>query len=76
MTRTAILLAAPASPPTVPLNDDAGGRNGSATIRVIALTDSILRVRVARGGRFPEDARWAVPAQVRTQSVRVEPLAN
>jgi alpha-glucosidase len=49
--------------------------NGSETIRVTALTDSILRVRVARGA-FPEDASWAVPTDVRRKSVQVEPLAR
>ena len=92
MTRTALLLAAalatltvpalsqpaPLPPPTpaVPFRNGAEMSNGSATIRVTALTDSILRVRVARGGAFSEDASWAVPADVRTKSVRVQPLAN
>jgi alpha-glucosidase len=92
MTRTALLLAAalatlaapalsqqaplPPPIPAVPLRNGAEMSNGSATIRVTALTDSILRVRVARAGRFPEDASWAVPAEVRAKSVRVEPLAN
>ena len=92
MTRTALLLAAalatlaapalsqpaPLPPPTpaVPLRNGAEMSNGSATIRVTALTDSILRVRIARAGHFPEDASWAVPAEVRARSVRVEPLAN
>ncbi|HEU4499923.1 MAG TPA: TIM-barrel domain-containing protein, partial [Sphingomicrobium sp.] len=92
MTRTAMLLAAalatlaapalsqqaplPPPKPAVPLRHGAEMSNGSATIRVIALTDSILRVRVARGGDFPEDASWAVPAEVRAKSVPVQPLAN
>ncbi|HEY1559938.1 MAG TPA: TIM-barrel domain-containing protein [Caulobacteraceae bacterium] len=41
------------------------------SIRVTALTDQILRVRVARRGRWPEDASWAVPAAARAQSVAV-----
>jgi alpha-glucosidase len=92
MTHTALLLAAalatlaapalsqqgplPPPAPAVPLKNGAEVSNGSATIRVIALTDSILRVRVARGGDFPEDASWAVPAEVRAKSVLVQPLAN
>src|SRR5215218_2132248 len=92
MTRTALLLAAalatlaapalsqqaPLPPPTpaVPLKNGAEMSDGSATIRVTALTDSILRVRIARAGGFPEDASWAVPAEVRARSVRVEPLVN
>ena len=66
----------PPPKPAVPLRHGAEMSNGSATIRVIALTDSILRVRVARGGDFPEDASWAVPAEVRAKSVPVQPLAN
>src|SRR5215218_8613432 len=64
MTRTALLLAAalatlaapalsqpaPLPPPTpaVPLKNGAEMSNGSATIRVTAITDSILRVRIVR----------------------------
>ncbi len=40
-------------------------------IRVTALTDQILRVRVARAGRWPEDASWAVPSASRTRAVAV-----
>ena len=50
--------------------------NGSATIRVTALTESILRVRITRAAGFPEDASWAVPAEVRAKSVRVHSLVN
>jgi alpha-glucosidase len=45
--------------------------NGAATMRVTALTDSIVRVRIAPGGAFPEDASWAVPHDVRMKSVPV-----
>jgi alpha-glucosidase len=44
--------------------------SGPVRIRVTALTDSIIRVRVARGA-LPEDASWAVPATVRRESVPV-----
>jgi alpha-glucosidase len=53
---------------------EATSRTGS--IRVTALTDSILRVRIAKTGKFGEDASWAVPAAVRHQSVQVAPTAN
>jgi alpha-glucosidase len=50
---------------------------GSAgSMRVTALTDSIIRVRVAKDGKFGEDASWAVPAAVRHESVRVAPTAR
>jgi alpha-glucosidase len=41
------------------------------SIRVTALTDDILRVRIAREGRWPEDASWAVPSAARAQKVAV-----
>jgi alpha-glucosidase len=49
---------------------------GAATLRVTALTDLILRVQVARDGRFGEDASWAVPAATRAQHIAVTPAAN
>src|SRR5438128_11595461 len=45
--------------------------NATATVRVTALTDSIIRVRIGRGGQFPENASWAVPAEVRREAVPV-----
>jgi alpha-glucosidase len=45
----------------------------AATLRVTALTDNILRVRIAPQGKWGEDASWAVAAEVRKQSVRVRP---
>jgi alpha-glucosidase len=48
-------------------------RNGALSMRVTALTDSIIRVRVARDGQFAEDASWAVPAEIRHQAVPVTP---
>jgi len=50
--------------------------NGAATVRVTAVTDSVLRVRLARGGGFGEDSSWAVPSEVRRRSVPVQPAAN
>jgi len=52
----------------LPAGVEAG--NGPVRMQVTALTDSILRVRIAKGA-LPEDASWAVPAAVRRQSVRV-----
>ena len=45
--------------------------SSAATMRVTALSDTILRVRVAPGSQFPEDASWAVPRDVRSKSVPV-----
>ncbi|WP_343616529.1 TIM-barrel domain-containing protein [Novosphingobium sp.] len=56
--------------------DGAEFRIGTALMRVTALTDQIVRVRIAPNGRFPEDASWAVPAAVRKASVTVQPTAD
>ena len=50
--------------------------SAAGKVRVTALTDAIVRVRVARTGAFGEDASWAVPADVRRQSVAVRPTAR
>ena len=51
--------------------------SGAAVMRVTAVTDEILRVRIGVG-HLPEDASWAVLPAVRTESVTVEaqPAAN
>ena len=67
---------AAASRTTVQMRGGIEVSNGSATTRVTAVTDSILRVRIARGRDFAEDASWAVPAQVRARSVPVRPAPN
>jgi len=51
-------------------------RAAGTVMRVNALTDSILRVRIARGGVFAEDASWAVPAGFRARTVKVTPAAD
>jgi len=43
----------------------------SQRIRVTALTDSIIRVRIARDGKFDEDASWAVSPAIRHETVPV-----
>ena len=45
--------------------------NAEGTVRATALTDGIVRVRIAHGAAFPEDASWAVPREVRAKSVPV-----
>jgi alpha-glucosidase len=45
--------------------------SGTMRMQVTALTDSIVRVRVAGGATLPEDASWAVPSAVRRESVAV-----
>ena len=54
-----------------PLSNGLEARNGGLAMRVTALTNSILRVRIAPRGAFPEDASWAVPASLRSERVAV-----
>jgi alpha-glucosidase len=55
----------------IPLPNGIEFNSPKARIRLSALTDSIIRVRIGRNGAFPEDASWAVPAAVRRESVPV-----
>ncbi len=50
--------------------------HGQTTVRVTALSQSILRIQVARGTAFPEDASWAVPSAVRHQRTDVRATAD
>jgi alpha-glucosidase len=75
----ALLLAlsgAHAGAQTVPLQNGVQATRGGASMRVEALTDSILRVRVAPGGHWSEDASWAVPQQVRAERAAVQPATD
>jgi alpha-glucosidase len=49
---------------------------GAVLIRVEALREDVLRVRIGRDGVLPEDASWAVVAAVRAARATVEPLAG
>jgi alpha-glucosidase len=51
--------------------DGADAHRGTLLMRVTALTDTILRVRIGRDDTLPEDASWAVPAAERAKSVAV-----
>src|SRR5690349_19780687 len=65
----AIALSVPASAQALKaLANGVEANNGTATLRITALTDGVLRVRIARGRAFPEDASWAVPRDRRTKS--------
>ena len=48
-------------------------RSGSAILRITALRDDLLRLRVGPSGTLPEDASWAVLPSSRTSSVVVHP---
>ena len=61
-------IAGPVQAPASALVHLPGGieaQQGPVRIRVTALTDWIVRVRIARDGKFAEDSSWAVPASVR-----------
>jgi alpha-glucosidase len=48
-------------------------RYGNMLLRVSALRDDVLRVRLAPNGNFPEDASWAVSEEIRKQLCDVTP---
>jgi alpha-glucosidase len=48
-------------------------RRGNTILQVLALRDDVLRVRLAATGELPEDASWAVPAEIRQQAVAAIP---
>lgn len=48
-------------------------RAGSAIMRITALRDDIVRVRISADGTLPEDASWAVLSEPRAQAVDVHP---
>jgi alpha-glucosidase len=47
-------------------------KSGAASLRITALRDDILRVRIAADGLFPEDSSWAVLPGPRGKSVDVQ----
>ena len=54
-----------------PLSNGVEARLGDTVIQVVALRDDVLRVRESAKHELPEDASWAVPEQIRKQSVQV-----
>jgi alpha-glucosidase len=52
-------------------SDGAEVQSGSLRMRVTAIADDILRVRIAPSGQFGEDSSWAVPGEMRARSVPV-----
>ncbi len=44
---------------------------GSASLRITALRDDIVRVRIAPGSMFPEDSSWAVLPEAAQQVRRL-----
>ena len=75
-TLSAIAIAAPVSAQMRTLDNGVEVTRGEVAIRVTALTPSILRVRMARDGKWPEDASWAVAAEMRALAVKVTARAD
>jgi len=59
-----------------PIPDGIAIQAGPATLRITALRDDIIRVRVAPGSELPEDASWAVLPASPTKSVEVQPTQD
>ncbi len=59
-----------------PRADGVEVRVGATAMRITAMTDGLVRVRVARDGVYPEDASWAVSAALRKQAVKVAATAD
>ena len=69
--------AAPVAPVAITARaDGAEMRQGTTVIRAVALTDSILRIRIMRPDGMNEDASWAVDAKTRAAHVAVTPAAD
>ncbi|HEX3423978.1 MAG TPA: TIM-barrel domain-containing protein [Sphingomicrobium sp.] len=61
---------------TASLSDGLQARRGPLLLRVTALTDEIVRVRIGRDGALPEDSSWAVLPQMRARHAVVSPLQS
>lgn len=57
-----------------PLPDGIEVRADKAVLRIIAVTDDILRIRIGNEGKLPEDASWAVLSGPRSQEAIVTKL--
>ena len=73
---SAVAVAAPAAAQVSPVAGGVEVRNAVATMQVVALTPETLRIRVARDGRFAEDASWAVDSETRRLRAAVKPGAD
>ena len=51
-------------------------RSREMILQVLALRDDVLRVRFTPNGEFPEDASWAVPADIRNRSAGITPESD
>jgi len=72
----AALAAAPALAAPRPAMTGIELRHGATLLRVDAIADDIVRVRVAPAGALPEDASWAVLPAMRTARVPVADISD
>jgi alpha-glucosidase len=56
-----------------PLGDGIQVQSGPAVVRIIALRNDIVRVRISPTSVLAEDASWAVLPESRTKSIEVQP---
>jgi len=56
-----------------PLPSGVDIHSGSAILRITALRDDILRIRISANGQLPEDASWAVLPEPRAKFISVQP---
>ncbi len=59
-----------------PLRDGIEIKASTAALRITALRDDIIRVRISPNNTLPEDASWAVLPAVRIKSVDVQPIQD
>jgi len=59
---------------SAPLPNGIEARVGSATVRITAVRDDIVRVLISPEATMPEDSSWAVLPASRTHSVNVQPI--
>lgn len=58
------------------LPDGVEVRSGMAALRITALGDDLLRVRISRDGTFSADHSWAVLPEMLSHTVQVMPIAG
>src|SRR5215469_14774033 len=49
---------------------------GPTALRITALRDDIIRVRISPSPTLPEDASWAVLAESRSKTISVQPMQD
>jgi alpha-glucosidase len=57
-----------------PLRDGLEIKASAATLRITALRDDVIRIRISPDSTLPEDASWAVLPAAPTKSVDVQPI--